>query len=260
MNYDNDIGVFDRIGWHCKGGGGGSSTTTTQPSPEQRAVLNKQLALATGLERKGELQFFPGQTLADESALTGAGQQQQLGTLGQLGGLTPEMLAGLNRSFGADQQFDPRTLALADAATRPIEEQFYENTLPAISSAATSQGAFGGDRANLLRADAAGEATQAMGDVRAGIFERARLAGVQEKLSALGMFPEFQQGLLAQGQAVEGIGARQEDRSQAEIEADRERFEFEQFAPTDLVNRVNAPLSGINFGSVTTTSGSGGGK
>jgi hypothetical protein len=58
---------------------------------------------------------------------------------------------------------------------------------------------------------------------------------------------------------ISALGQQQDARAQAEIDADRERYEFNQLRLTDLVNRVNAPLSGINFGQVT-TSKSGGGK
>ncbi len=260
ISWDSELSCFSGYDFHCKNGGGGTSTTTTEPSPEQRAILQKQLDLATGLEAGGELQFFPGQTVAAQDPLTALGQQAQVGGAAGLAGLTPDILSSTQRLLGADLVGDPRTEALAQAVTRPLEQQFLEQTLPAISSAAVQQGAFGGDRADILRATAARDVTGAIGDVRAKVFADALRQGIGAQQAGLGLLPQVSQGLLTPGGVVEDVGARREARSQAEIEAERERFEFGEFAPTDLANRVAGLLSGLNFGAVTTTQGSGGGK
>lgn len=258
--YDAELGVFSDSTWNTKGGGGGSSETKTEPSPEQRAILRKQLDLANQLEAKGELQFFPGQTLAGQDPLTQVGQAAQLNAANAIGGVNQPAVASLERLLSADLVNDPRTQALADAVTRPLEQQFFEQTLPGISSAATAQGAFGGDREALLKATAARDFTQAVGDTRARVFADALRQGLGAQQGALGLLPSVTEGLLAPSQVIQDVGAQREARSQAEIDAARERFEFEQFAPTDLVNRVSGPLSSLNFGTVTTTKQSGGGK
>ena len=257
--YDAELGCFSEQAFHCKGGGG-SSTTTTAPSKEQRAILKKQLDLANMLESKGELQFFPGQTLAGQDPLTQIGQAGQLNTAGVLGGLQQPASEAVQRLLSADLVNDPRTQALADAVTRPMEQQFFEQTLPAISSAATAQGAFGGDREALLKSTAARDFSTAVGDTRARVFADALRQGIGAQQGALGLLPTVAQGLFAPSQAVQDVGLQRQDRDQAEIDASRERFEFEQFAPTDLVNRVSGPLSSLNFGTITTSKSSGGGK
>ena len=243
------------LGLHFKGGG--SSSSTTKPSPQQEAILKKQLALANKLEAGGDLQYYGGNTLAGQSQLTGIGQAGQFGGAMQAASMNPGVLGAFNRSLNADLVNDPRTEDLAQAVTRPMQEQFLEQTLPGISSAAVSQGAFGGDRANILNAQAGRDFTRNIGDTRARIFADAQRAGLSQQMQALNALPQVQQGLMAPGLAVQDIGARQEGRSQEEIDAARERFEFGQYAPTDTANRVNAILSGVNFGQ-TTTSKSGG--
>lgn len=239
--------------------GGSKSSTTTQPSPEQRAILNKQLGLANRLEAGGQLQFFPGNTLANQSQTTLQGQQQQLDAAGSIGQLNPDVIAAAQRGLNADLVSDPRTEAAAQAALRPLEQQFFEQVVPGIGSAAQQQGAFGGDRQAIIEAQAARDFSQTAGDVRAKIFADAQRAGLQSQQATLAQLPQVQQGLLTPSQAIQDVGQQQDARSQAVIDAARERFEFNQLALTDLVNRVNAPLSGINFGQVT-TSKSGGGK
>ena len=258
--YDSELGCFTDSRFHCKGGGGGSSTTTTAPSPEQRAILQKQLDLANRLEQQGELQFFPGQTLAGEDPLIAQAQQQALGGAGLLGGLSPEVVGAAQRGLNLDLVSDPRTEALAQAVTRPLEQRFFEQTLPQISSAAVSQGAFGGDRQQVLQAQAARDFTQNVGDLRAKVFSDALAQGLGQQRAVLGLLPQVQQGVLAPAQVTGEVGLQRQDREQQEIEAARERFEFEQFAPTDLANRVGSLLSSLNFGTVTTSRQSGGGK
>lgn len=254
-NYDAEIGTFSDHRLQCKGGG--SSSTTTAPSPGQEKILKKQLGLANQLEAGGELQFFPGQTLAGQSQNTLQGQQQQLGAAGTLEGLNSDVLGAAQRGLNADLVNDPRTEAAAQAAVRPLQEQFFEQTIPGIGSAAQRQGAFGGDRQAIIEGQAARDFTNTAGDMRAQIFADAQRSGQQQQLAVLGQLPQVQQGILTPGQAVQDVGNQEQARSQAEIDADRERFEFGQLAQTDFVNRVNAPLSGINFGQ-TTTSKSGG--
>jgi len=243
------------LGLHFKGGG--SSSTTTKPSPEQEAILRKQLAMANSLERKGNLQYYGGDTVANTNQFTTLGQNQQLGGASQLGQLNPSVLNAAYRGLNSDLVNDPRTEALAQATTRPMQEQFLEQTLPNISSAASSQGAFGGDRANILRAQAGRDFTRNIGDVRANIFNDANRAGMAQQLGVLQSLPQVSQGVLAPGQATQAVGNQREDYNQQNIDADRERFEFGQYADTDTANRVNSILSGVNFGQ-TTTSKSGG--
>lgn len=255
--YDAELGCFLGSQLHCKGGGGGSSTTT-KPSPQQEAILKKQLALSNSLGSGGELDFFGGDTQANFDPLQTLGQNAQVGGAGQLEGLNPDILGAAGRGLNSDLVNDPRTEALAQAVTRPITEQFQEQTLPGIGSAAVSQGAFGGDRQNILEAQATRDFTRNIGDTRAQIFNAANRAGMNQQLGTLQSLGQIQQGVLTPGAAVANVGGQRQDQNQAEIDANRERFEFGEFAQTDLANRQNALLSGINFGQTTTSKSSGG--
>ena len=413
--YDREVGCFSDDRYFCGGGGGTrASTTTVSPSREQRAILQEQLSLERGLKEKGELGFFPGQTLAGVDPLTTLGQvsavgqipglqqflgRQEAGVTGLLGGPSLDIagptdldraaiaglvsggtagLSGLDRSAidaltrgrAADITGLPgSTTAAIEALTRggtadipglagvsdelaralsaPLTRQLEEQILPGISSAAVQQGAFGGTRADILRERARlgtgerisevltraslgaqsqfaqqalaqeqlrqtgvrggvglalgaqgqlgqqalsqeqqrqaairsglglslGAQGQQLGAIQAGLGTslglQGQLAGQQlagEQLrqgaitSGLGLAPGLINQALLPSQLLGGVGAEREARGQQEIEAARERFEFEEFAPTDLANRLNAILSGLNFGTVSTTQASGGGK
>lgn len=236
--YDADLGCFIDSNLNCKGGG--TSTTTTAPSPQQEAILGKQLDIANQLEQQGQLRFFPGQTLADESQFSQLGQLSQLGAapgLQQFAGLQQRTLSGL---------LDP-TSAANQAAIAPLIGNLENRLLPQIGTQATRQGAFGGSRQFVQEAEA-------IGDVSGRVTD----AILRNQLGALQLAPQVAQQQLLPGQVLGGVGAQQEERSQAEIDAARERFEFQEFAPTDLANRINPLLGGLDFGSITSSRTSGG--
>jgi len=233
LQYDSEIGCFLNSHLHCKGGGS-KTTQTTAPNPAQTAILNKQLEIANRLDAQGDLTYYPEQTLASENALIGMGQQGQLDVAQLLNsGLSPDIMGAAQRGLNADLINDPRTEAYAQAVTRPMEQKFLEQTLPNIGSTAVSQGAFGGDRQNVLTNQATRNFNQTLGDTRAKVFAPSSL--------------------------VTGVGRDMQSGEQARIDDARARFEFGEFAPTDTAQRVNSILSGINFGQNTTSKTSGGG-
>ena len=228
-------------------GGGGSApadtTTTTKPFPAQEKALTKLFGLSEAAFEAGPDQFYPGQTVADQGFNTIAAQQLGLDALGQQAGLGQ---AGA-RSVAA--ALDP-TSAQSQAVMAPYIAQLQGQVLPGIGSQAIQQGAFGGDRQRVQEQSAAeataGAATQAM---------------LRNQLNAMGSLGAAQSALLAPARTASAIGAQQDAYNQQLINADRERFRFEQQAPQTALDRLGSRISGINLGQITNSqsSGSGGG-
>lgn len=262
QTFVDDLNVDEYIDDHRLNfkGGGGSTTTTTQLDPAQSKALNSVLQKSEQRYAAGPLQYFPGQTLADESSLTNAGRQLQLQGAGNIAGLNNLALPAFNRALNADVAGDPRTAALADAVTAPIYDQFQERTLPAISSAAVQQGAFGGSRQGIQEGIASRELARAVGETRAGVYSDAYRAGLQQQMQALGLLPNLQQAQLTPGLAVQDVGSQIQNRSQQEIDDARARFEFNQFEPEAQLDRFASRVAGINLGgsSFSKTTGGGG--
>lgn len=230
------------------GGGGGTTVQQTQLDPVQRRALESVINKSEQRFSAGPAQFFPGQTLAPESQFTALGRQELLNAIP---GLRTGADAGLQAALGALQgtpENDPRVAAMADAVTQPIIDRFRETTLPSISSAAVDAGAFGGDRAGIVKAIAARETDRAVGETRAGVFNNAYMAGLQQQLQALSQLPTLLNAQLAPAQALSSVGGSIEARKQAEIDAARERFEFNQLAPEAQLDNFAARVSGINLG------------
>jgi len=230
------------------GGGGGSqpanTTTTTKPFPAQEKALTELFGMSQAAFDAGPQQFYPGQTVADQGFNTVAGQQLGLDAAGIQGGL------GMQAAQNLSAAFDPNS-DQSQAIINPLVANLQNQILPGIGSQAIQQGAFGGDRQRIQEQSAA-EAT-------AGAATQAILRNQQSAIQNLG---SVQSGLLAPAKTVSAVGAQQDIYDQALIDADRERFRFEQEAPETALDRLGSRISGINLGQIgnTTTSGGGGGN
>lgn len=257
-NYDESIGCFtDSYMIQCKGGG--SSTTSTAPSEEQRAILNKQLELAGKMEGLGPQQFYEGNLVAGQDQYSRLGLDSQFGAAGSMGDISDIAAGRFQSAMEYDPLQDPQNEVYLDAITAPLTEQFTEDTLPALTTQAMQQGAYGGDRAALLKAEATGDYMSKMAQTRSQALQDIVTSNRQLQADMLRQVPTLQDAALQPSQVIRDIGADYEGRSQAEIDAMRERFEFEQQAPGQSLKDASSMLGGIDFGSVTKTT-KGGGK
>ena len=226
-------------------GGGGSTpadtTTTSKPFPAQEKALTELFGMSQAAFDAGPQQFYPGQTVADQGFNTVAGQQLGLDAAGIQGGL------GMQAAQNLSAAFDPSS-EQSQSIINPLVANLQSQILPGIGSNAIQQGAFGGDRQRIQEQSAA-EAT-------AGAATQAILRNQQNAIQNLG---SVQSGLLAPARTVSAVGAQQNSYDQALIDADRERFRFEQEAPETALDRLGSRISGINLGQISNTSGGGGG-
>ena len=253
--YDAEVGaITDNYMINYKGGGG---ISTTGPSPEQRRILEKQLGYANQMEGFGPQDFYGGSTLAERDAASVQGLEAQRRAAGSAGALAGTAADRFQDAMAYDPMNDPRTGEYLDALTNPLMKQFNEETIPGLNTAAVNAGAFGGDRAALLKSSAAGELASSVGDTRTKALQgmvdsnRAYQGDMFRQLGSL------QDASLKGSQILRDVGAGYEGYGQADIDADRERFEFEQDAPRQNLRDASSMLSGIDFGSITKQSGGG---
>ena len=252
-NYDESIGCFtDSYMIQCKGGG---STTTTGPSKQQARVLRRQLELSRKMEGLGPMEFYEGDTLAEEDLYSRRGLSEQMRAGIGAGDISDTATARFQDAMAYDPTQDPRTEEYLDAMTSPLSEQFTEEVLPTLGSRAVSQGAFGGDRAAIEEEKAVRTFGRAMGDTRAKGLMDIIDSNRRQQASMMGFVPSLQEAGLEESQILRDVGAGYEARSQAEIDADRERFEFGEQAPRDALRDTSGMLGGLNFGSITKTKG-----
>lgn len=244
-------------------GGGGSSktTTTTQLDPVQRQALQSVINKSEQLYAQGPMRFFPGETHAGVTDATRAGWDSALGAVP---GMEQFIGAGQGRIqdlISRDPETSQVTQDLANAVTAPLYDQFREQIAPNITSQAIQAGAFGGDRQHIANAIAGRETTRAAGEARANVVAQAARDQMQQQTALLGMMPDFAQASLLPSQVQLDIGAQQQEQQQAAIDAARERWDFEQWAPQAALDAFAARTSGVNLGGLSSSStrGSGGG-
>lgn len=237
-----------------KGGGSDAVNAITQQSteldPRQDAALGN---LLTQAQNRGNvpMSFFPGSTLAGEQALTREGQQSLLTSGQDIGGMASAGRQALQDDLNIDVVGDPRTKAMVDAAIAPLEDQFSNRVLPSISSGAQGAGAFGGTRADLMKAEAGREFGRAVGETSAGLYSDAFRTGLDQRSRALSQMPMMAQLGMMPGQIQQEVGAQRQGRQQQEIDAARERFEFNQFEPENRLDRLFGRVTALNFPGTT---------
>ena len=223
-------------------GGSDKQTTTTRPFPAQEKALTEAFDLSKGVYNQGPMAFFPGQTVADQSANTIAAQQAAIEAA------APQAALGMAGARSVAAALDP-TSAQSQAVMDPFISRLQSQILPGIGSRAIQQGAFGGDRQRIQEQQAAeataGAATQAM---------------LRNQLAAMSALPRAQASLLAPSRTLSAVGAQQQAYDQALINADRQRFMFEQQAPETALDRLASRITGVNLGQISETSGGGGGS
>lgn len=270
-------------------GGQGTPDQVTSQTPYmfqgQEEGITNFLNASKEQYQAGPQQYYPGQMVAGLDPNTIAGQNAALGTVGQqnqLGGAAAQgamNLAGGGNRVGGFQLEDQIGFGLDPgleaAVMNPIQRQLADR-LKMGNLSATSQGAFGGSRAEQIqgqsRADAQGQTADAL--ARANLSARgqsigqragdisAQLSGrsqdiQQNQLSnmatqaGLSAIPGAQQALLSGANVQQGIGGDRAAYEQALMNADKAKFDFEQQAPITSLNLLGDRMS-MNMGGQTT--------
>lgn len=215
------------------------------------------------------------------AGLTGAG------TAGAQQGMNQLLAAG-------DVQNNPYFQGALSAAIRPVTEQFTEQVLPGIRQGAIGAGQMGSSRQGIAEGiasrgylDTVGDITSQMGSQAYGQGLQAVQAGGQLGAGLLGaglgaygqagqlgsglfgtgmesigrgvaLAPTAQQAGLTPGQVTEGVGQRNTADSQAVIDADIARWNYQQQLPYTMMSDYLGILSGAPGGQTSSTMSGGG--
>ena len=217
-----------------------STTQTTRPFPAQEAALTRFFGSAENQFNQGPQEFFPSPTVAQPSVNTLGAEQQALGQaqgLGQSATAQNNVLQGL---------LDP-TSAANRASINPLIQQLQEQIIPGIGSRAIQQGAFGGDRQRVQEGVAARDISSAATDTI-----------LRNQLGALSAAPSVAEQQLLPAELTGAVGEAQDARTQAQIDAERERFDFGQEAPEVALDRLASRITGNSLGNISTARTAGG--
>ena len=242
------------------GGGGGSSGTQVQrnePSSVQAPYLTDLYRQAQRQFQAGPQQFFPGQTFASPSATTLAAEdatRQAALAQGQfgLGSLVPAFQQQL---MSPAQRFsDPMLQQSLAASLRPIEESG-ARLLQQARRGATQAGQLGGTRQGILEAEVIRDITQKQADVASKLYGDVYGDVLRTQAATLGLAPSIMSTFTQPARTLAAVGQQEDIRAQQPITEAMRRFQFEQAAPGEALNRY-AQIAGTNILPPTTTSSS----
>ena len=242
------------------GGGGGSSTTQNQLDPTVRPFVEYGLNEAKGLYQTTSPQYYSGQTYISPSAQTQTALQAAQNRAMAGNPLLPaaqqqqqDVISG--QYLNANPYFNQAIAGAGQAAT-----QTYYDALNAATSGASKAGRYGSnvmqEQQNRAANTFANTLANKYGELAYGNYaaERAR----QEAAAA--QAPTLANADYADIQQLANVGKTAEQYQQTALQADIDRFNFEQNKPYQKLSAYLGAAYGAPTGTVSTTQSSGGGK
>ena len=234
------------------GGATQVSTSTTEPWEAQQEFLTRGFESAANLYDRGAPKYYGKETLAGfDPATTFA----QTSTLGYAGGprAAAQQAAAENRliqGLGAEidtARFDP----MMDYLGRQMKSNLETNVLPGIRESLVKYQPGGSTRGDLVQARAISDANQQMLDKAAQMTYDA-YTGAQDRALRYGsLYPTIMGAPLSMYEAMSGVGDQRRAMTQATIDRDMARYEYEANAPQNALRNYMAMVSG-DYGSTTT--------
>lgn len=226
--------------------------------------------LKTGLERAQNLfltgtqpTFFPGQTYVSPSAATTDALAQQEALARQANPLLQRSQQAFLSSLGQQGQTasgaflnaNPYQAQMMQAATRPLQQAFSEQVLPAISSLYSKSGRLGSGSMERALGSATEGYGRALGDITAniagtqyqaerGLQERAQLAQAALAQQA----PSIYGQQFLPSQTLAAVGSQQEGIAGQALQEDMARFTFGQKLPYEQLQGYLSSVYGTPLG------------
>lgn len=249
-----------------KGGGSQSQNVTNTPWSGVQPFLTDLFSQAqTQYQNASATGPYMGPQFARPTPASLAGQQFQLGAADAFAGsgAAGDLINLGQKTIQGDflhPESNPYIGSYIDAALRPVKEEFYENTLPQLSSAAISQGAYGGSRDGVLNGIAAGKFTDTLADTTSNILYNNYLQERQNQMAGGDLLTQGMGLQLLPGQIYQDIGQQQQQVDQQLIDEAR----YLTTAPTDYNSQLLSQYAsllqpGLGFGQSSSSGGSGGG-
>lgn len=244
-----------------------SGTVESNIDPALRPYLEMGLRRAEQLFFGPQPELFPGQMYVDPSRQT----MQALATQERLAKQPSPVLQAGERSFmdaiggtgftasGGYLGVNPFLQGAIESATRPITQQFTEQTLPGISSQFSAAGRFGSGAQARAIGQAQEATSRAIGDVGATMAAQnlARERALQESAIArqatLGsMAPQFYAAQFLPSEQLAQVGAAREAIATRPLQEDISRFQFQQQLPYSqlqsfLSSVYGSPMAGSSI-------------
>ena len=238
------------------GGGGGTQVQRQEPSAIQAPYLTDLYSQAQTQFQAGPQQFFPGRTFAAPSATTLASEDalRQAAAAQGVFGLGSLVPAFQQQLMSPAQRFqDPMLQQSLQAQLRPIEETG-ARLLQQARRGANQAGQLGGDRQAILEAEVIRDVAQKQADVASRLYGDVYGDVLRTQAATLGLAPSIMSTFAQPAQTLARVGQAQDIRAQQPITEAKQRFAFEQAAPSQALQQYGNIVAGtILPGTITTT-------
>jgi len=232
--------------------------TSSQSTIDPTLVPYLQLGLRAAEQQYLQTtpQFFQGQTYVSPSQQTLAALQQQEAlatqpqpTLAQAQQSYLAGLSGLQQTAQGGYQGSPYLQQQIQAATRPIQQQFEQTTLPGVASMFSRAGRYGSGAMERAVGTATEATGRALGDVASNIAMQDYAAQQQRQQQAQGallqgatLAPQIYGQQFLPSQQLGQIGAAREAIAAQPLQEEMQRFYFQQQAP---IQQLTGYLSSV---------------
>lgn len=232
-----------------------SQTTTAVLTPEQQSLIGLAMPSITSFATNPPsvptqsyvAGFNPTQISSQNMALgaaTGAQQDVANTALDVSKFLSGDVLDLDNNKYIQDY---------INAATKPISDQLFEETLPALRGSEITAGQYGGTRGDIAEGLAAGKASQAIGATTAGIVNNAYNSGLNALVSGAQMLPQTAALQAVPAATTAAVGDVRQQLTQAGLSEDEANYWTQTMLPFLTSSQIVGMAAALPGGSTTTT-------
>jgi len=241
-----------------KGSGSQTQTTKSEPWEGQAPYLRDIFSQAKNLTPQ---QFYPGQTYANpDDILLRSEQLAEQSALGPQTDIANALVPGFT-SLMADPSTrftDPLLQQSLAAGLRPIEESA-SRLLQQARRDSIGAGQLGGSRQGILESEVLKDMLTKQSDVASKLYGDIYGDALKSRTAALGLSPTIMSSYTTPAQTLAAVGASEQARSQADINEQIARFNFQQQAPSQALNQYGNIVAGSILPPSVTSSSTGGG-
>lgn len=249
-------------------------TNRTEIDPVTQAWRQQLINQGGALYNQGPAQYYPGNTVVPFSAPTQQGlgylqnyAQQGVPNMGMSNFATTRALSGFNPAMGNAAQ-----MAGEDVAQNPYLRGLFDQGAGMVQDRINTQFAQAG-RYGPTNAAHTGALTRGLGDLYSQIYAPAYESAQNRRLQATGlmgdiwsqgnqdaaraqaMMPSMYSLGMMPGQSMMDIGSIYEGQAQSYLDADRQRWDYNQNAPWANLERYAGIVNGLpDFSGTSTTS------
>jgi hypothetical protein len=232
-----------------------TTTSTSEPPAYLQPFLTQTATEAQKIYEAGGPSYYPGSTVVPMSSQTqqGLGQIQNLAMQG--GQLTPAATQTLLSTIQG-QGVNPFLGQAVQSATAPLYDEFNQNTIPMLQSIFARSGGTGGSAEGFGAERAATALGRGVAEQAGSLAYQSAEAERQRQLQATQLAPSMDAARYADAQAMLGVGGAYEAQSQAELQAQIDKYNYEQNLASMQLNQYIQQLTstgGSGYGITTNT-------